>query len=265
MTGWLDRLAGRCERFAVPGLVRVIVGFNALVFVLYKLKPGFVDLLTLDRAAVLRGEVWRLASYIFIPQFGGVIFPDWLVALIYLAFLLFIGDGLEAAWGAARVNLYWLFGMAGTTVAALVFGADFANFMLGTALFLAFAKLYPDTVIYFMFILPVRVKWLAWLTGASLLFGFVGGSWAYRGAVAAALANYLLFFGPETVRTARGAAEATRRRQQFERDRGAAEAFHRCAVCGRTEGDGPELEFRVGADGQEYCGDHRPGRAGKAG
>jgi hypothetical protein len=258
MTRWLDRIAARLEPVAIPHLTRAIVGFNALVFLLHKLNPGFLDVLVLDPAAIFRGEVWRLATYIFIPQFGGSIFPDWFTVFVYLAFLWFVGEGVEAAWGAARMNLYYLVGMAGTTLAALIFGAGFSAAILNTSLFFAFARLFPDTVIYLLFVLPVRVKWMAWLTAGLLLVGFLAGSWAYRGALLAGLANYLLFFGPQTVSETRTRASVGRRRKRFEREMAAPEAFHRCEACGATESTAPEKEFRVAADGHEYCREHLP-------
>ena len=53
--------------------------------------------------------------------------------------------------------------MIGTTIAAFFFGGNFSNSMLISSLFFAFARFYPDLVIYFVFILPVKIKWLAWV------------------------------------------------------------------------------------------------------
>jgi len=42
------------------------------------------------------------------------------------------------------------------------------------------------------------------------------------------------------------------------------EGFHRCAVCGKTEREAPDLLFRVAADGHEYCSDHLSSRIRKS-
>jgi hypothetical protein len=115
-------------------------------------------------------------------------------------------------------------------------------------------------VIYFMLVLPVKVKWLAWIYGALLFLGLIGASISYLCAVAAALANYLVFFGREILADAALRREVSTRRRRFESAKSEAddEALHRCEVCRRTEHDEPQLEFRVAKDGHEYCVEHLP-------
>lgn len=250
----IDSLERRFGRYAIPGLVRMIVILNALVFVLGKLNPAFLGLLYLDKTAILQGQVWRLVTYIFIPNTDSFL---WI--LLALGFLWMIGEGLEQAWGAFRLNLYYLIGMIGTTVAAFVFGADFSNTMLNTSLYFAFAWFYPDVQIYLLMILPVKVRWMAWVLGGLLLLQLATGDSSVRMAIIASMANYLIFFGPEIYRNARRHREVSSRRQTFvtasiPED----EPLHRCAICSRTERSNPELDFRVARDGNDYCLEHLP-------
>ena len=251
---WLDKLERRLGFLAVPGLMRIVVGLTALVFMLVRLNPDFRFVLDLDPARVLHGEVWRLVTYIFLPQTASFL---WIV--LFLWFLWFIGDGLEQAWGAFRLTLYFFVGVIGTTAAAFFFGARFSNSMLYASLFYAFARFYPDQVIYILFILPVKIKWLAWVSAAFLLLGFFMNSNSYRMALVAALSNYLIFFGPEIVYEARHRGEVSARRKRFAtQSRSEAEPLHKCAVCGATELSDPNLDFRVASDGEEYCMAHLP-------
>ena len=250
---WLDRLERRFGFLAVPGLIRIVIGFTALVWALMWLNPNLRFALDLDPARIRHGELWRLVTYIFIPQTPSL----WVVLALW--FLWFIGEGLERAWGPFRLTLYFLVGMIGTTVAAFFFGSNFSNGMLIASLFFAFARFYPDEVIYILFILPVKIKWLAWVFAAFLMFGFVLGSNSYRAALAAALANYFIFFGPEIVHQARHRRDVSTRRRRFEaQSRSSTETLHRCAVCGATEVTDPNLDFRVARDGEEYCMTHLP-------
>ncbi len=83
----------------------------------------------------------------------GVLLPE----LLWL-----LGDGLEQAWGSFKLNLYYLIGMVGTTVAVFLLGSsDATGIYLNLSLFFAFATLFPNYPILLFFIFPVRVKWIA--------------------------------------------------------------------------------------------------------
>jgi len=259
----LDSLERRFGRLAIPGLIRVVIAFTALVYIINLFNPQFFSILDLDPARIRQGEVWRLFTYIFIPHSIGspsTLQPLWLVLVLW--FLWFIGEGLERAFGAFRLTLYFFLGMVGVTIAAFLFDTKFSNGMLVASLFFAFAHFYPDEVLYIFFILPMKVKWLAWLSAAFLILGFVTGSNSYRMALIAAFANYFIFFGPETFRSARNRQQVAGRRRRFaESSRPEEEALHHCATCGATELTNPNLEFRVARDGEEYCLAHLPSAA----
>jgi hypothetical protein len=257
--GWLHILEAKFEHHAIHGLIRGVVALNALVFVLYKLDPGFLAWLLLDPALVLHGQVWRLVSYIFIPQFGDLIFPDFISVIFYLGFLWFIGEGLEHSMGAFRLNLFYLIGMIGTTVSAFFFGSAVSNVMLNASLFFAFARFHGDTMIYLFYILPVKIKWLAWIFAFFIMQNFLFGSMAARMAIVASLANYLVFFGADIWREARHRSSVASRRKRFEETaKPEQESLHHCKVCGKTEITDPYLDFRVARDGEEYCTAHLP-------
>jgi len=254
--------------------MRYVVALNGLVYILVKLNPDYLEFLVLWPAKIMHGEVWRLVTYIFIPQFGSFLLPEWLAAAMYLVFLYWIGTGLEHALGTFRMNLYYLTGVVGVTAAAFLEsyfvdagmpGGTFSAGLLNTSLLFAFAQFYPDEVIFVMYVLPAKVKWLAWLAGAGLMLGVLAGSLAYLVALVAALSNYLIFFGPEMYRNARLRGQVADRRRKFEAAQMPdTDAMHECAVCHRTEISNPELEFRVSRDGEEYCREHLP-KAGDGG
>lgn len=257
---FLDRLERRFGFLAIPGLIRAVVTLNALVFVLVLLNKGFDSYLALDIERIRAGEVWRLITYIFVPKMANL-----LVTVVALWFLWFIGDGLERAWGPFRLTLYFLVGMIGTTVAAVLSNSQFSSPMLFSTLFFAFAHFYPEEIIYVFFILPLKVKWIAWAYGGFLLLGFATQSNSYRLALIAALSNYLIFFGPGVIHHLRQRKEVAVRRQRFEiQSRSEDEPLHRCTTCGATEISDPSMEFRVARDGEEYCIAHLPRSANAA-
>src|SRR5438477_9848176 len=87
---WLDKLERRFGFLGIPGLIRILVGFDALVFILVRVNPDFISILALDPVRIRHGEVWRLVTYIFIPQTLSLL---WIIFALW--FLWFIGDGIE--------------------------------------------------------------------------------------------------------------------------------------------------------------------------
>ena len=256
----LDRAERRFGHLAIPHLLHIVAFLIACAFVLSKVNPYFVGMLTLDPDKVMEGQVWRLVTYLFIPPGRSFLLPDWAVAVFYISFLIWVGNGLEQAWGIFQLNVYFLLSMTGITISAFFLGADFSTFLVFQTLFLAFARFYPEEWIYIYFVLPVKVKWLAWIDGLILVFLFTVSGMSFRVGLIVAMANYFLFFGGEIFQAARHRQEVTGRRRRFENAtrRSDDEAMHHCAVCGRTELVNPDLEFRVSKDGREYCSEHLP-------
>jgi hypothetical protein len=178
----LDKLERRIGFIAIPALVKVLVAFTALVYVLTFLNQELLTLLYLDPAAVRRGEVWRLFTFIFLPSAparpGAVVSP--LFVVLALMFLWRIGEGLESAWGAFRLTLYFLIGMVATIAAAFIFNVPSTNTILAASLFFAFAWFYPDEVIYVLFILPMKIKWVALLSAVLLVLSFLNSAMSAR-------------------------------------------------------------------------------------
>lgn len=249
----LSKLERRLGRFAIPNLTLFLVAGQAAAFVLGKTKPEFLAQLVLVPARVLEGEVWRVFTFLFIPSTDSVFF------IIFELWLLYIyGRALEQTWGDFRFNVFLLLGWVLSVGAAfLVPHAAATNVFLLASIFLAFAYLNPDFELLLFFILPVKIKWLAlgaWGIGAYL---FVIGGWSDRALIVAGIFNLVVFFGPDLVRRSRGAGRRTVRER--EQRVSAKQATHRCAACGLTDVDDPEMQFRycsqcVGKRG--YCKKH---------
>lgn len=252
----LDRLERSLARYAIPGLIRYVVALSALVFILVSLNPGYASVLELDRGAILRGEVWRLVTWIFIPTTTSFF---WI--LFYLLFTWWIGDLLEQSWGTFRLNIYYFLGMLLSILSAFVFGASFGNLFLNLSLFFAVATLAPNLEILLFLILPVKIKWVALFSLIFPLSVLIFGNLASKMVVLVSLGNYLLFFGPAFFRQSAERRQVETRRAKFEaRKAPAGESIHRCEICGVTELTDPDADFRVASDGHEYCTKHLPGK-----
>ena len=266
---WINALERRLGHLAIPGLLRIVVAFNLLTYLLIKLQPatashpGFASYLELRSDLILSGQIWRLFTYAFIPPvIIGSAF-EYIFIFMYLNFLWLVGESLEQAWGSFRLNAYYLLGIVGTTLAALLFGAlQVTGTYLNLTLLFAFATLFPDYPVLFMFVIPIKVKWVALLSAGYMLISLLAATASEKVAITISLTNYIIFFGPLWYRHMRERGRHAERQQQFQMAQHTEEdeTLHQCKVCGRTEASSPELEFRVASDGEEYCEDHLPSR-----
>lgn len=241
----------RLERFfswiAIPGLIRYVVLFNALVFLLHLIAPGYESALMLNREAILHGEVWRLVTWIFIPE---TMRSFWV--FFALLFLWFLGEGLEESIGAFRTTLFYFSGMIACTIIALIFGGYGANTFLNLSLLYAFATIHPDYKVLFLFVIPMRIGWLALLSAILTAISAFTQSTAVQGALIVTFLNYLLYFWPLLV------SKWKNKKLSLPKKDLPVEALHNCVTCNRTEETNPELHFRVTTDGKEYCIEHLP-------
>jgi hypothetical protein len=189
MQNWSNKLAAKGRRLAIPNLMTYIVVSMGAVFILDLVFAGRLSsLLVFSLSAIQAGQIWRLISFIVLPPPASLLF---IIFALYFYYL--IGQALESSWGAARFTLFYVTGIAGSIVAGLITGFA-TNFYLNLSLFFAFAILFPDFELRLFFILPVKVKWLAYLNAAYFLYLLILSSWPQRVALLVALANIALFF-----------------------------------------------------------------------
>ncbi|MDX1679664.1 MAG: hypothetical protein R3242_02935 [Akkermansiaceae bacterium] len=263
---WMNRLERRCGWLAFPGFLRFYAILHALVFMLQIVRPDIGLILEFNRELIFEGEVWRLVTFLFASSaFRGAGF----LAIIFFFFMVLIAfmisDALEGAWGVFRTSLFYYTGILGLLVGNFLSPTVMvgSGLMLYLSSFLAFATLFPRVEFLIFFILPVQVRWLAWILGISLILGVIGSliEQKYMDAlfIFLAFANYLLWAALPALRGRATVVKAAKRRRQFEtaKEPGTA-AFHECAECGRTDVSDPKLEFRISADGKEYCLEHLP-------
>lgn len=282
----------------IPRLMLWICISNALVFLISLFNDSLVNLLYFNAAAILRGQVWRLVTYIFTFAVGsGPIFYRIFVAMLSIMFYYWVGTLLENTWGTLRFNLFYLLGIVLSDAAALglhlAFGFPMVitSHYLNLSMFLAVATLIPEQKVYLYMILPVKMKWLAWLDLGLTLYEvvstivFLGPYYNYHIGIILyalfpliALLNYFIFFGrdvknllpgrrlyqkkPGRVRRQKNAAESQPSpdwAKNYRSDSGQRPYRHKCTVCGRTDVDCPDLEFRYCSKCAGYfcyCIDH---------
>jgi hypothetical protein len=238
---------------------------------------SFSELIRFDAYRIARGEIWRAVTWV--ATAWGISNP--ISFAISLYFTYFIGSTLEHIWGAAKFNVYYLLGVAFHIAYGMavwfIFGARVpmdAGF-LNMSMFFAFAAYMPEQRVTLFFVLPVKVKWLALAGGAYYIYNFGVMVYARQYALAATaivgLLNFIIICGERLARLvgsgARGGAINFKRAARRAR-RAAPQApyRHKCEVCGRTDAQYPQLEFRYCSrhDGYHcFCVDHINGSPDK--
>jgi len=210
---WLDYLERRIGFLSISQFPLFIAAANGIIYFMGQAQPVFVERLILDPVAVRAGEWWRVLTFLFVPpQMSPLFLVFWLLLLYQYAM------ALENAWGEFRFFIFYLLGAAATVLAALlVLHEPLGNVPLNTTLFLAFATLYPDVELLIFFILPIKVKYLAWIVWLTIAVSFVLGSFTTRVALGASLTNYGLFFGADIWRAAQLRWEVYQNRRRFKR------------------------------------------------
>ncbi|MFW6014906.1 MAG: hypothetical protein ACOCRK_00550 [bacterium] len=254
---WINKLEKKYSKYSIKNLMLYIILLTATVFFLSMYDRTFLNKLILIPEKVLKGEVWRLITFIFIPPTSSPIF------IIFVLFLYYtIGHTLELKWGSFKFNLYYLLGVLFTIISAFIFGGIGTSFYINLTLFLAFARLHPDYQIYIFFVLPVKMRYLAIFTWLYLGYQFLISPIQNKVTLIFSLANYIIFFGNHIVQNIKRKIKVHKRRNEFYSDyknENEQDTIHKCTICGITEKVDPSMEFRYCSkcDGyHEYCMKH---------
>jgi len=251
---WLNKLERKYGRYAISGLMKYIVAANLAVFLLEVINPGLEANIMLLPQAVMAGQVWRLVTFILIPPATSAF---WILFTLYFYFI--IGMGLEQAWGSFKFNIYYLVGMIATIIVSLIGGSPATGVFINLTLFLAFASIYPNHEVLLFFILPVKVKYLGILNAVLLAQQFIMGGVGIKLMILASLANYFIFFGKDFIELFKTKKKVKRNKEKFKVIEMKDYVRHRCTVCGITERDDPNMEFRYCSKcsgHKEYCMNH---------
>lgn len=276
---FITKLERKYGKYSIPNLTVILIAGFILGYVIEIMAPEALTLISLNPGKVMKGQVYRLITWVILPP-GGVS----ILLIITLMFYYSIGRTLEHVWGEFRYTLYILSGILftdlGTMLAYLVtklvgqadmmemfydyglYGAT--TYYLCMSLFLAYAFLFPDQQVLWAMIIPIKVKWLGYLDIAYLLYAILmyGMMQYYAGMVTVFMSvfNFVLFYilsrgGRKGLRKhakrGRSYRQQVRKTQLLTR--------HKCAICGQTEEDNPDLEFRYCSrckGNYEYCQNH---------
>ena len=321
------RFKNKLEKIAIPKLPLILVALFVFGYILTifgnsskALMALYEGCLFIPEKIIDEHQYWRLISWLITNPFDISRPINMILAPVTLFFYYWIGINLERVWGRGMFNLYVL----GSVLLVDVFGVlsslivtgfrsvyDYAllylkgeitsidpalmtnvgiTYYIMLSMFLAFAILAPDVTVLLYFIIPVKIKWLAYLDLGLLLYEFINiDSWIYRSVIFASVLNYFIFWYINRKKKGKDLGSFIRRKKFQNKTNGnrkdfsfmdksweelygkrkaassnkityrTKNAIHECAVCHRTELDDPDLEFRYCSKcngNYEYCSDH---------
>lgn len=151
--------------------VKTLIAINVALFILIQLLPKFPWFLLFGLVPGLvfaRFMLWQLVTYMFLH--AGL----WHL-VVNMLMLWFFAPPIEAAWGRKQFLIYYFFTGIGAGLCSFV--ASFRSFVpvVGASgaifgILVAYAMMYPETVILLFFVFPMKMKHaLLVLVGINLL------------------------------------------------------------------------------------------------
>ncbi len=261
---YIDRFCRKHPNFGIPHLMKYVAIANVAFWLLGAVNPVLMSYLSFDPGLVLRGQIWRVITFALYPPSTG------LLAFIAVYFYYWIGTTLEQYWGTPKFTIYFFSGILLTLLYGFLIhfltklpvrlNAEYVYL----SMFFSFAAMFPDMQVLLFFVIPVKMKWLALVNAAFFLVSILTTSFPENLLPVVAVLNFFVFCGGELLRglprrQTAGTVNFRRASARIRREQRNKLYTHKCAVCGRTDTDYPELEFRYCSRCAGYhcfCQDH---------
>ncbi len=249
----LTTLERKFGRYIPENITKYLLIGQVLSYLLVYARPEYHSYFTLTGRLLLKGEIWRLVTILIAPASESVLFVVFAWYFFYI-----LGTALEQQWGSFRYVVYLALSYFAVILFSLLFqNVSIASGSLYLSLFLAFAYLNPNFKLLLFFIIPIKLKWLAYIAWAGLIATILLGSIQTKILTLLSISNFLIFFYEDllyTVRTGfKGASHGPKKALHKEKP------HHICAVCGKNERDNPDMEIRYCSTCFPqtcYCGEH---------
>ena len=296
---YLYKLEKKYGKYAIYNLSRYIIACFIIGYLLWMFLPGLYSKLVYSPIPTfVNHEYWRLITWIFTMP-GSINFFTLLMLFFYYIIgksiergmgtfmynlyvfggVIFVTLGLTIVGAIDYANNVEVWEAACPMVEAVLSDSDTlmaladsspSYFML-TSIYLGFALIYSDSYVLLWYTIPFKVKWLAIIDLIMLGYQFATTDDMYvKTVIICSVLNfgiYFLIMGKYQRNGWRMPAGQLKRRRQFKQQVREAEidnlapdvAKHKCAICGKTEKDDFEMQFRFCSKcngNYEYCSDH---------
>lgn len=276
---FMTKLERKYGKFAIPNLTVILIAGFVVGYLIEIFSADALELIALNPAKVMQGQIYRLITWVLIPPSGISI---WVIIMLFFYFS--IGRTLENTLGDFRYTVYIVSGIIFTDLGMMLtyvvmkalghaelldvyysyglYGAS--TYYLCMSMFLAYAFMFPDHQVLLYFIIPIRVKWMGYLDIAYLIVEILryGLAHYYTGMITVVMSvlNFIVFYMMSRSGRHMSHGQKKRKRRYHQEVRQTQILTrHKCAICGQTEEDNPNLEFRYCSrckGNYEYCQNH---------
>lgn len=277
---WINKLERKFGKHYIKDLMIIItIGSAAFYLCAMVFGTGFLSYFNLDPGKILQGQVWRIITFLFVTPSNSVLY----IFTIYFYFI--AGSSLERVWGEFKFNIYYFISVICTIFVAFIsyflykngINLNVSNAMqyynnlymaattMNLSLFLAYSKIYPDAQVLLFFIVPIKIKYLGYINWAiialDLIKCIVNVNISGILFVLVPVVNYFIFFGKNNYREGKMKANSVIRMKDYKKKVNAGKKYyiHKCEVCGITNEEDPDMEFRYCSkcNGKHcYCANH---------
>ena len=171
--------------WSFPSGVKWLIVVNVAIWIFYFfasrwIGDGLFIPLKLIPAMVVRGAIWQPVTYLFLHDPQGIMH-----ILLNMLVLWMFGTPIEETWGTRRFMQYYFLCGVGAGICVVIVNLLVGNRYQPTigasgaifGLLLAYGMLFPNQIVLFMFLFPMKAKYMVMIFGAIAFFGsFQGGS-----------------------------------------------------------------------------------------
>lgn len=192
-----QELERKYYKFSIPNLNIILTAFYTAGLIIQVVDPFiYLRYLSLNTEAFLKGEIWRAITFLIYPPSGSVrgTFGILLAALIIYVYYS-LTTVLLRVWGSFKFTWYFVIGVICQVLGGIIIGLVLHERLIITpsylvfSIFIAFALTFPDSQFLYMFLIPIKAKYLAYIELAIYIFNIFLANKATKVAIIMSLVN----------------------------------------------------------------------------
>ena len=194
-----NKMEAKFSKYAIPNMSKYLVIIFIIGLIIFTINPMFYfKYFSLNIAALLHGQVWRIFTFILYPPAygtGSMFIFTFLAIYIYYS----LSKSLIYVWNDFKFNFFFFGGIFWLVIIGILFFFIFRENLLLTptylifSIFIAFSLTFPDTTFLFMFIFPIKAKYLALFEILFYIFMFPNSSLSEKAAILSSFINLFIF------------------------------------------------------------------------